>query len=158
VVEARILIARHYFLIGRTADSIRAFLEAVKLAAPEKMLRPFVEDGEAIVPIVRNLIRSLGISAIDPQRLAFIMEILSTLSPVPFGRGSASAVFTQKELDVLSLLLDNHPNKLIARRLKISEATVKFHLINIYRKLGVGGRSDAKALARERRLVISSTP
>jgi DNA-binding CsgD family transcriptional regulator len=57
-----------------------------------------------------------------------------------------------------TLLLDNHPNKLIARRLKISEATVKFHLINIYRKLGVGTRSDAKALARERRLVISSTP
>lgn len=97
--------------------------------------------------------RSVGISAIDPQALTFIIEVLSTLSPIPFGREGASAVFTDKELDVLSLLLENHPNKVIARRLKISEATVKFHLINIYRKLGVTKRSDAKAIARERQLV-----
>lgn len=76
---------------------------------------------------------------------------------MPFGRSSASAVFTEKELEVLALLFDNHSNKIIARRLEISEATVKFHLINIYRKLGVSGRSAAKAVAREHRLVIPGT-
>ena len=90
VVEAQILIARHYFLIGRTEDAGRAFLEAVKLAAPEQMLRPFIEDAEAMAPIVRNLIRNVGICAIDSRALAFIMDILSRLNPIPFGRGSAS--------------------------------------------------------------------
>lgn len=157
VVEAQILIARHYFLIGRTEDAGRAFLEAVKLAAPEQMLRPFIEDAEAMAPIVRNLVRNVGICAIDSRVLTFIMEILSRLSPMPFGRSSASAVFTEKELEVLALLFDNHPNKIIARRLKVSEATVKFHLINIYRKLGVSRRSEAKAIAREHHLVIPGT-
>ncbi len=153
LVEAQILIAKYYFSLGNVEASASAFLEAVKFAAPESMFRPFIEEGEAITPIVKRLIRNVGISAIDGNSLTFIMETLATLQPVPFGRSTASAVFTEKEVDVLSLLLANHSNKVIARRLNTSEATVKFHLINIYRKLGVSSRSEAKAIAYERRLI-----
>ena len=44
---------------------------------------------------------------------------------------------------MFSLLLDGMPNKLIARRLEISEKTVKSHLTSIFRQLGVTDRVQA---------------
>ena len=41
---------------------------------------------------------------------------------------------------MLALLLDGMPNKLIARRLEISEKTVKSHLTSIFRQIGVTDR------------------
>jgi DNA-binding NarL/FixJ family response regulator len=48
-----------------------------------------------------------------------------------------------REREVFSLLLDGLPNKLIARRLEISEKTVKSHLTSIFRQLGVTDRVQA---------------
>ena len=44
---------------------------------------------------------------------------------------------------MLALLLDGMPNKLIARRLGISEKTVKSHLTSIFRRIGVTDRVQA---------------
>ena len=53
------------------------------------------------------------------------------------------AILSPRERDVFSLLLDGMPNKLIARRLEISEKTVKSHLTSIFRQLGVTDRVQA---------------
>ena len=50
---------------------------------------------------------------------------------------------TARERDVLSLISQGLPNKLIARQLSISEHTVKFHISSIYTKLGASSRTDA---------------
>ena len=50
---------------------------------------------------------------------------------------------TARELEVLGLLSQGLPNKLIARGLGISEHTVKFHISSIYTKLGASSRTDA---------------
>jgi DNA-binding NarL/FixJ family response regulator len=50
---------------------------------------------------------------------------------------------TTRELEVLSLLSQGLPNKLIARSLGISEHTVKFHVSAIYTKLGAASRTEA---------------
>lgn len=50
---------------------------------------------------------------------------------------------TGRERDVLSLISQGLPNKLIARQLSISEHTVKFHVSSIYTKLGASSRTDA---------------
>ena len=50
---------------------------------------------------------------------------------------------TPRELEVLALLADGLPNKLIARRLEISEKTVKAHLTNIFQRIGVTDRTQA---------------
>ena len=50
---------------------------------------------------------------------------------------------TARESEVLSLLSQGLPNKLIARDLGISEHTVKFHISSIYTKLGASSRTDA---------------
>jgi DNA-binding NarL/FixJ family response regulator len=55
---------------------------------------------------------------------------------------------TARQLEVLALLCEGLPNKLIARRLNISGATVKVHIGNILRELGVASRLQAVVAAR----------
>jgi DNA-binding NarL/FixJ family response regulator len=59
-------------------------------------------------------------------------------------RGSRKAgELTSRELDVLVLLADGLPNKVIARRLGIAEKTVKAHVTQIFQALGVTDRTQA---------------
>jgi DNA-binding NarL/FixJ family response regulator len=60
---------------------------------------------------------------------------------------------TPRELEVLELLAEGLPNKSIARRLDISDQTVKFHVASIYGKLGAANRTDAVRRAVRRGLV-----
>jgi len=55
-----------------------------------------------------------------------------------------------REEEVLALLAEGLPNKLIARRLEISERTVKGHLTRIFERIGVTDRTQAALWARER--------
>jgi DNA-binding NarL/FixJ family response regulator len=59
---------------------------------------------------------------------------------------------TPREQEVLALLADGLPNKLIARRLDISEKTVKAHLTRVYHQIGVTDRTQAALWAKERGL------
>ena len=56
-------------------------------------------------------------------------------------------ILTPRELEVLALLAEGASNKLIARRLGISDHTVKFHVSAITKKLDAVGRTDAVAHA-----------
>lgn len=60
---------------------------------------------------------------------------------------------TTREREVLELLSQGLPNKLIARRLRISEHTVKFHVSSIYAKLGATSRTDAVSRGVRRGLI-----
>jgi NarL family two-component system response regulator LiaR len=54
---------------------------------------------------------------------------------------------TQREREVLLLLVEGLPNAQIARRLAISQATVKYHVRSILNKLGAASRTEAVSLA-----------
>ena len=68
------------------------------------------------------------------------------------GERSAGPDLTDREQEVLTLVAQGLPNKLIARRLAISERTVKGHLTHIFERLGVTDRTQAALWAREHRL------
>jgi len=55
---------------------------------------------------------------------------------------------TAREREVLSLVAEGLPNKLIARRLAISEKTVKAHLTSIFQRIGVSDRTQAALWAQ----------
>jgi DNA-binding NarL/FixJ family response regulator len=56
------------------------------------------------------------------------------------------ADLSEREAEVLGLLAQGMTNTQIAQRLTVSENTVKFHLQNIYQKLGVGNRTEAAGI------------
>jgi DNA-binding NarL/FixJ family response regulator len=54
---------------------------------------------------------------------------------------------TARELEILGAVAEGHTNARIGRLLWVTEQTVKFHLSNIYRKLGVSNRTEASRYA-----------
>lgn len=63
-----------------------------------------------------------------------------------------SAELSEREREVLALVASGLPNKLIARRLEISEKTVKAHLTSIFHELDVTDRTQAALWARSQGL------
>lgn len=76
-----------------------------------------------------------GGSPLDPRAARSLLDAKSAPDPL--------AGISPREREVFSLLLDGLPNKLIARRLGISEKTVKSHLTSIFRRIGVTDRVQA---------------
>jgi DNA-binding NarL/FixJ family response regulator len=63
-------------------------------------------------------------------------------------RPSASEQLTDREREILGLLAEGEPNKIIARRLDIAEKTVKNHVSSIFQTLGVTDRTQAALWAQ----------
>ena len=82
-----------------------------------------------------------GESPLDPRAARTVLSARTEPDPL--------AGLSQREREVLDALVEGLPNKLIARRLEISEKTVKSHLTRIFRVLGVTDRTQA-ALWAER--------
>jgi DNA-binding NarL/FixJ family response regulator len=61
-------------------------------------------------------------------------------------RPGPAADLSEREAEVLGLLAQGMTNAQIAQRLMVSDNTVKFHLQNIYQKLGVGNRTEAAGI------------
>lgn len=64
---------------------------------------------------------------------------------------------SMRELEVLSLVAKGYSNKEVARQLRISEATVKTHLLHAFGKLGVDDRTAAVTVALERGILRLDT-
>ena len=82
-----------------------------------------------------------GESPLDPRAARTVLT--ARREPDPLDALSA------RERDVLLLLVEGLPNKLIARRLEISEKTVKAHLTASFQRIDVSNRTQAAAWARE---------
>jgi len=65
------------------------------------------------------------------------------------------AGLTERETAILAALARGLSNDAIGKELWVAEQTVKFHLTNIYRKLGVSNRTEAARLAYQHGLVES---
>jgi DNA-binding NarL/FixJ family response regulator len=65
---------------------------------------------------------------------------------------------TRRELEILRLVAEGQSNSQLARRLWVTEQTVKFHLSNIYRKLGVANRTEASRWAQLNALLPDDRP
>ena len=96
-------------------------------------------DAQGVADGIRAAAR--GESPLDPRAARTILDARNAPDPL--------AGLSEREREVLVLLVEGLPNKLIARRLEISEKTVKSHLTRIFRELGVTDRTQA-ALWAER--------
>jgi DNA-binding NarL/FixJ family response regulator len=82
-----------------------------------------------------------GDSPLDPKAARALLSARTERSPAD--------ELSDREREVLAMVVEGLPNKLIARRLEISEKTVKAHLTSVFRRIGVTDRTQA-ALWAER--------
>jgi DNA-binding NarL/FixJ family response regulator len=121
-----------------TSFSDRArILGAIEAGACGYLLKDVAS--EEVAAGIRSAAR--GESPIDPRAARALVSAQAQHDP--------AAALSPREADVLALLVEGLPNKLIARRLEISEKTVKTHLTAIFRALDVTDRTQA-ALWAER--------
>ncbi len=81
------------------------------------------------------------------EALRALMDIAS--DPTPLGSD-----LTEREREVLQLMVKGLTNAQIAQQISISEATVRFHVGNILSKLEVSNRTEAVSVAIKQRLVV----
>jgi DNA-binding NarL/FixJ family response regulator len=81
-----------------------------------------------------------GEAAMTRQTTARLMKGLADLSPQ---RAEPVESLTEREIELLRLVAEGMSNKAIAQTLSISENTIKYHIRNILRKLGVQNRTEA---------------
>jgi DNA-binding NarL/FixJ family response regulator len=64
-------------------------------------------------------------------------------TPSSVAAGSTDGRLTPRQIEVMQLLRQGYPNKIIARKLDLTEGTVKVHMGAIFRALGVRNRTEA---------------
>jgi LuxR family maltose regulon positive regulatory protein len=69
------------------------------------------------------------------------------------GSDKAEPLLSHRESEVLQQLVHGYSNKVIARKIDVSESTVRFHLRNIFAKLHVQSRLQAVTVARQKNLI-----
>jgi len=130
-------------LVLTSALDDRMVIPAVRAGAAGYVLKT-VSSAE-LADAVRSVAR--GKPVLNPEITRMLMR---EVRKGPGAIGGES--FTQRELEVLSLIAHHLTNKEIAAELGISEKTVKTHVSNILAKLGVASRADAARYAREQGL------
>jgi DNA-binding NarL/FixJ family response regulator len=81
-----------------------------------------------------------------------------SLGQAPVERPGIALDLTARELEILRSAAGGASNGQIANRLFVTEQTVKFHLSNVYRKLGVSNRTEASHYAHVHGLLDPRTP
>lgn len=94
-----------------------------------------------------------GLVVLDAAALAPLLPRESSPVVAAVTIPGASETLTPRELEVLRLLSEGLGNKMISRRLGISEHTVKFHVGAIMAKLNAGSRTEAVTVAARRGLI-----
>lgn len=130
-------------LVLTTYDSDTQILAAVEAGATGYLLKD--APRETLFASVRSAVA--GGSPLAPTVAARLLQHVGRRD------ASASEPLSPRELDVVRLVARGASNREIARDLRISEATVKTHLLHIFEKLDVADRTSAVTTALNRGLI-----
>lgn len=100
---------------------------------------------------------SLGEKVIPSQVVDSLSGALYRSTTPNWQARCAGANLSTREVEILRCLVDGDPNKVISRRLSITDATVKVHIKAILRKLHVKNRTQAAIWAVERGLSLDGS-
>lgn len=123
-------------------DDEHYLYQALRVGASGYILKRV--DGQELVGHLRRVRE--GQTVVDHALAGRVALSAARLSSGEFWPG-AHLGLTQRESEVLALLVSGHSNKGVASKLVVSEDTVKSHIRGLYRKLGVSDRSGAIAVA-----------
>lgn len=136
----------------RSGDGLHALRTVSQAPEPARVVAlSRMWDRQRVDPLVQIGVRAYIPKSLDLHRIPPIlrgaMDGLVTL-PDDTGPSHGQALLTPREAEVLRMASDGLDNRAIAEVLVVSDRTVKFHLQNAYRKLGVTNRTAASAAAR----------
>lgn len=154
-IDVLALQALAYQVIDNQPKALEKLGESVALAAPGKFIRNYLDLG----PKMRELLAQLYKQTNKPEGtgdLRYLAQILAAFPTVKSGdQQSVSSPsllvdpLTTRELQVLKYLATELSTKEIAAEMKITWATTRTHIKNIYAKLGVHKRHEAVFRAQE---------
>jgi LuxR family maltose regulon positive regulatory protein len=166
-IEARLLQALALTQASRPAEAQSALLDAVGLAAPGGFAQVFLNEGEALKPLLENVQAELSSHPGDRSKQAgdFVALLLGWMqmphsppgarlvsAPGTAARAGVSASpygLTPREIEVLEWLAEGLSYAETAERMAISENTFRTHIKRIYSKLEASNRLAAVNRARE---------
>ena len=129
----------------------------LSIKSGDALLRTYLDEGARLSDCLKEIVNSTKVINLPENVNTFIKNMLalekkdalSSRSEVhkPFD------ILSRRELEILKELSLGGANKSIANKLDISERTIKFHLQNIYAKLGVNSRTKALNIAHRYRLL-----
>ncbi len=160
ILSARLMLAAALLQQRKVRQSRQVATAAVREAYPEAFVRPFLDYGIHIVPVLVSVLRAGRLTA---EAQAFVETVVREIgrsagekTQIPeheWAALSMAASISAREQQVLQSLNAGLSNREIAATLSISECTVKTHLTNIYRKLSVNNRVRAVAQAKTLMLI-----
>ena len=121
------------------------------------------QDPELIQTALKRGANAYIVKSIDPDDLAGALRqalegnVFTTagITEDPGERAAKDAGLTDRELGIIRAVARGLSNEAISKELWVAEQTVKFHLTNVYRKLGVSNRTEAARYAYQQGLVES---
>jgi len=163
LIPLQVLTALAHAASGHEQAALTALADALALAASEGYVRVFLDEGEPLAALVRELLtrrqsaRRTDTRAVPPEFLAHLTAAFDRAgNPLgrPGRRGSVAAPgllepLSARELEVLALVAAGRANRQIAEELYITVDTVKRHVSHIFDKLGAASRTQAVARARD---------
>lgn len=143
---------------GRRNDAADSLEAAVKLAQGGGFVRSFLDEGKQATELLAQL-KSDRAHGWNRDLRAYMDKLLAASGQAqgkPPLEGEAFEPLdplTSREEQIVGLLATGASNKAIGKKLFVSENTVKYHLKNVYSKLGVNSRVQAIRSAREMGLI-----
>ena len=148
-IEVHILAALALQAAGDTAQALLELEQALSLAAPEGYVRIFADEG----PPLGDLLRQAAARGAEPEYVGRLLATIRAGEPAPTPDAGLVEPLAGREIEVLRLIAAGLSNQEIAEELIVAVSTVKWHINNLYGKLGVSSRTQAVARARELHLL-----
>jgi len=127
---------------GDVEDALTTLGQALDYVARQHAFQVLLELGPQAQTLL-HLAQQRDLQArCGSERHRVLQHVLKAIQ----GRGADQSGFSPREQEILAEICQGRTNKQIARALNLSENTVKFHLKNIFRKLGTNTRSAAAAV------------
>jgi len=160
LLKLRILEALAYETVQKHDPALDSMIAAVQLGAALGAIRSFVDEGDLCrrvlqkvidQPVVRNDHKASAHLQLILQacNLAEPGEEPAAMPPVPITAHTLSA----REAQILQRLAQGYSNLAVGQQLFVSTNTIKWHLRQIYEKLGAKNRNQAVFLARQHGLL-----